>query len=107
MISKEQILGVTKIIVEELQPKQIFLFGSYAMGKANIESDLDLLVIVDKSDLPKRKRVEPIYLSLLKNNKMVNADILVRTQGEIEEWKNVSQAFLTSILPTAKLIYEG
>ena len=107
MISKEQILEVTQVIVETVKPKQIYLFGSYAKGTANSESDLDLLVIVNKSELPKRKRVEPIYLSLLKNNKMVNADILVRTQGEIDEWKNVSQAFLTSILPTAKLIYEG
>ena len=107
MISKEQILGVTQIIVDTLKPKQIYLFGSYANGTANNESDLDLLVIVDKSELPKRKRVEPIYLSLLKNNKMVNTDILVRTQSEVDEWKEVSQAFLTSVLPTAKLIYEG
>ena len=107
MISKEQILGVTQIIVDTLKPKQIYLFGSYANGTANSESDLDLLVIVDKSELPKRKRVEPIYLSLLKNNKMLNTDILVRTQSEVDEWKEVSQAFLTSVLPTAKLIYEG
>ena len=107
MITNEQILAVTKIIVDIVQPKQIYLFGSYANGTANSESDLDLLVIVNKSELPKRKRVEPIYLSLLKNKKMVNTDILVRTESEIEEWKNVSQAFLTSILPTAKLIYEG
>ena len=107
MITNEQILAVTKIIVDIVQPKQIYLFGSYANGTANSESDLDLLVIVNKSELPKRKRVEPIYLSLLKNKKMVNTDILIRTESEIEEWKNVSQAFLTSILPTAKLIYEG
>lgn len=34
----------------------VFVFGSYATGRANDESDLDLLVVVDSSSEPRRHR---------------------------------------------------
>lgn len=34
-----------------LNPIAIYLFGSYAYGKPSFDSDLDLLVIVESSDL--------------------------------------------------------
>ena len=106
MITKEQIQEVTKVIVDTVHPQKVYMFGSYAKGTATEDSDLDLLVVVKDSVLPKRKRTIPIYMSFFKMKATVNTDILVRTEAELREWENVPQAFMTSILPTAKLIYE-
>ena len=34
----------------------VFVIGSYARGTVRPESDLDLLIVVDESDVPRRKR---------------------------------------------------
>ncbi|MBN1604436.1 MAG: nucleotidyltransferase domain-containing protein [Chitinispirillaceae bacterium] len=52
MISNEIIKELTLIIIENEKPDKIILFGSYAKGNANDESDLDLLVVKD-GDLPR------------------------------------------------------
>lgn len=40
----ENIISLVKPIAEKYQVKEIYLFGSYARGEANVDSDLDFLV---------------------------------------------------------------
>ena len=48
---------ITDCIVREYQPDKIILFGSWARGNADEQSDIDLLVISDREkDLPRYKR---------------------------------------------------
>lgn len=47
MITKEQIQEATKRLVEVYQPEAIYLFGSYAWGEPNEDSDIDLMVVVN------------------------------------------------------------
>jgi predicted nucleotidyltransferase len=42
---------MTRRLVEEFQPEQVILFGSYAWGVPHPYSDVDLMVIVGQSDL--------------------------------------------------------
>ncbi|MBL7813471.1 MAG: nucleotidyltransferase domain-containing protein [Saprospiraceae bacterium] len=46
MISQEQIQEATRRLVEAYNPVAIYLFGSYAWGEPNEDSDLDLMVVV-------------------------------------------------------------
>jgi uncharacterized protein len=48
MITKENIEEVTRRLVDTYQPVAIYLFGSYAWGEPNEDSDIDLMVIVDE-----------------------------------------------------------
>ena len=51
MISETTIHEVVQRLVNEFNPEQVILFGSYAWGTPSEEdSDLDLLVIVPQSD---------------------------------------------------------
>lgn len=50
MISQETIEEVKNRLVKVYDPIAIYLFGSYAWGTPNKDSDLDLLIVVDKSD---------------------------------------------------------
>lgn len=51
----EKLRAITQAIVDQFQPEQIILFGSYAWGTPNEDSDIDLLVIKE-SDEAQRKR---------------------------------------------------
>ena len=54
MVTKEQIQEVTRRLVEVYQPEAIYLFGSYAWGEPNADSDIDLMVIVKDSNNSER-----------------------------------------------------
>lgn len=49
MISQEKIQEATKRLVEAYDPVAIYLFGSYAWGEPNEDSDLDFMVILSDS----------------------------------------------------------
>ncbi len=94
---------IVKRIVSAVDPIYIILFGSYAYGKPNKESDLDILVVMD-SDLPRYKRSIPIYRALA--GLLISKDIVVYTPSEIDEWSDVKNSFITSIIRKGKVIYE-
>jgi predicted nucleotidyltransferase len=56
MIKKEVIEEVKNRLVKAYDPVAIYLFGSYAWGKPDEESDLDLLVVVEESDQKPHRR---------------------------------------------------
>jgi predicted nucleotidyltransferase len=94
-------------IVQQLlragDPKKIILFGSQARGQASAESDYDLLVI-EYSSVPRHRRAAPYRRALrdLGHPK----DILVWTQSEIDDWKNVPNAFITTVVREGLVLYE-
>ena len=57
MISPEMIEEVKNRLVSTYNPEKIYLFGSYAWGTPDEESDLDLLVVVKTSDEKSHKRI--------------------------------------------------
>lgn len=104
MITDQQIELLTEVIVQTMHPKKVYIFGSYATGTATVDSDIDILVEVEKSDLPKRKRPLELYRKIAAQIRL-NAEILVRTSSEIAYDKPLSNSFLTTILQEAKVIY--
>lgn len=102
-VDDELLKEIVSRIVDAVHPERIVLFGSYAYGRPKDESDLDILVVMD-SELPRYKRSVSIYRALA--GLLIPKDILVYTQEEIEEWSEVQQAFITTILKKGKVIYE-
>jgi predicted nucleotidyltransferase len=90
-------------IVSSVDPERIVLFGSYAYGQPKKNSDLDILVIMN-SKLPRYKRSVPIYNALA--GLLIPKDIVVYAPEEIEEWEDVPQAFISTIIKNGKVIYE-
>ena len=103
-VDEEFLKEVVKRIVSAVDPEKIILFGSHAYGKPKKGSDLDLLVVVKESSLPRYRRSVPIYKALA--GILIPKDILVYTEKEIEEWSNVPLAFITTIIRKGKVIYE-
>ncbi|MBW2039830.1 MAG: nucleotidyltransferase domain-containing protein [Deltaproteobacteria bacterium] len=48
---------ITDKIVQTLKPEKIFLFGPHAYGRPGKDSDLDLLIIMESSERPAKRRI--------------------------------------------------
>lgn len=78
----------------------IVLFGSYARGRRDLLTDLDLLVVM-KSNLPFIERLSPIQQKLAPR---VQADIFVYTPEEFEEMK--IRPFVKHALATGTVLHQ-
>lgn len=103
MIEITKINDIVARIASKFNPDKIILFGSYASGTPNNDSDIDLLIIQD-TDLPRHKRSFDIQKLLI--GSMIPMDILVYTNNEFEKEKNEKYSFLNSAIKTSKILYE-
>ena len=79
-----QIAILKDLILETIPVEQIYLFGSYANGKATTGSDLDMYVIMkDDASLPEIKAEQKIALATI-GRKTMPADILVSKKSRFE-----------------------
>ncbi|RPI14445.1 MAG: nucleotidyltransferase domain-containing protein [Ignavibacteriae bacterium] len=90
-------------IVDNYGPDKIILFGSYATGSIHINSDIDLLIIKD-SPLPRHRRGSEVRKYLY--GTMVPMDIVVYTNKEIEEDKDLKFSFIYNVMKSGKVLYE-
>jgi predicted nucleotidyltransferase len=103
MIETTKINEIVSRIAIRFNPDKIILFGSYAAGNPNSDSDIDLLIIKD-TDLPRHKRSFDIQKSLI--GSMIPMDILVYTAKEFELEQKEKNSFLFSAIKTSKILYE-
>jgi len=81
--------------------RRVILFGSYARGRRDLYTDLDLLVVMD-SDLDFVTRNAAVAGQIRCG---VALDLLVYTPAEIE--RTQEQPFLRHVLATGKVVYEN
>lgn len=90
MISKEKIDEAVRRLVKTYNPLKIYLFGSYAWGTPNEDSDLDFLVVIKESSERSYKRPIAGYGAM--RGLMIPTDILVYTKDEFNDWsKNITK----------------
>jgi predicted nucleotidyltransferase len=79
----------------------VVLFGSYARGRRDLFTDLDLLVVVEDSDLDFITRTADLYQRLQPG---VDMDLVVYTRQEFEQMRG--GGFVRQALITGKVLYE-
>jgi predicted nucleotidyltransferase len=77
IIPMETIREMGKLIGERFHPQKVILFGSYARGEATIDSDVDLMVVME-SAAEWYKRSVPIRLAI-SEHWVEPMDIIVRS----------------------------
>jgi len=92
---------IKKQIVEKLMPlspEKIIVFGSYAYGEPNDDSDLDLYVVTKDDFTPKSwKENNTLYLSVSKQlrdlRKKIPIDLIVHTKQMHKKLKQLDSNF--------------
>jgi predicted nucleotidyltransferase len=103
MIETGQIMEIVNRIAVNYNPVRIILFGSYAKGNYNDDSDLDFILIKDTS-VSRNKRaleVRRLFYGL-----PVAMDFKIYTSSEFERELANQYSFLSSAIKDSKVLYE-
>jgi predicted nucleotidyltransferase len=105
MLENNQIIETIKIIAHQYLPEaQVLLFGSRARNESRIDSDYDILFIINQTLAPKDKIpiISKIRKSLLQYE--IRSDIIIQSKGEIDKNKNLPGHIVRSILKEAIIL---
>jgi predicted nucleotidyltransferase len=87
--------------------RKVILFGSFARGEQTARSDIDLLVVEEGEFGPKRsRRKEMVGLRRLLAEAPTPVDVLVYSETEWEQWKNVPCHVIGAASRDGKVLYE-
>ncbi len=103
-ITPELINYIIEKIVQEIKPEKIILFGSYAKGNFNQDSDLDLFIIKESEESSRivRRKVEALLWG-----RRFPVDLLVRKPEEVEwNFRAKNPLYLHHIFKDGKVVYE-
>lgn len=94
---------ICRRIAEEFKPEKIILFGSYAYGKPTMESDVDLLVVMEFEGghfFQAHKITQRLSLAL-------PLDLLVYTPQQLQYRLEIGDRFIREIVEQGKVMYEA
>jgi len=101
-----QIARLCAVIAREFQPEKIILFGSWAYGKPDTDSDIDLLVVMPFEGSPFRQ-AGTILNRVIQAVGVLPLDLLVRTAEQLDERLTIGDGFVRDILERGKVLYEA
>ena len=101
-----------KECLKKLNPHLVVLFGSYAYGNPEPDSDFDLMVVTNDEFIPqtfKEKTVLYIAVSqyILPVSQKVSVDLIVYTKPMFRQFVENGSSFSKEILNKGVVLYEG
>ena len=103
MVDMKKIRDLTSLIAREFDPDRIILFGSYASGQPDYDSDVDILVVLPFKGKAVRKAIE------IRNrvNAHMPLDLIVRTPEQVAERIAMNDCFMREIVERGRTLYEA
>ena len=103
MVEMKKIRDLTSLIAREFDPDRIILFGSYASGQPDYDSDVDILVVLPFKGKAVRKAIE------IRNrvNARIPLDLIVRTPEQVAERIAMNDCFMREIVEKGRTLYEA
>ena len=103
--ARNTILDIVDKIRQEYQPDKIILFGSYAYGHPDRDSDIDLLIIKDTQErfIDRLFNVTKIASD---PKRLTPLEVIVLTPEEIRERLQIGDQFLREALNKGEVLYE-
>ena len=98
------ISGLTEKIRNDYKPEKVILYGSFAYGNPDKDSDIDLFIIKDTNDRPIDRRVTVRRMvSKLRNGYPFSS--IVVTPEELERRINIGDQFFEEIILKGEVLY--
>ncbi len=94
-----------KLIGKRFRPDKVILFGSYARGEGGVNSDVDLLVVME-SAAPWFKRSGPIR-SVLSEHWNEPVDVIVRSPKIYHRYKGIAYSLEHEATKDGVVLYEA
>jgi predicted nucleotidyltransferase len=91
-------------IVDRFHPVNIILFGSYARGTADADSDVDLLVVMKVKDSRRRQAVE---IDLALSDRTFPPDLIVVTLEEFDKYRDTVGHILYPAVREGKILHDA
>ncbi|MBN1105256.1 MAG: nucleotidyltransferase domain-containing protein [Deltaproteobacteria bacterium] len=101
---REVVQPIVRRIVSGYSPHKIILFGSYANGKADEDSDIDLLIIKDTEKPPLERWMEVKRL-VRDRSRRASVSPLVYTRNEIEDRLAMKDFFIQEVMEEGEVLY--
>lgn len=103
MVRKSHIEHYVEQLADAVRPERIVLFGSYAYGKPNGASDVDLLVVMPHSghDAQEAVRIRQRFTAPFP------LDLIVRTPENLRMRLEAGDLFLKTIMTQGEVLYEA
>lgn len=102
MVSADQIICFVNRLVARYAPQRVVLFGSYAYGKPDHDSDVDLLITRGRWSMSPLTAAGRMRVELGVPFAM---DLIVRLQGEMEHRAAAGDCFAAEILQKGITLY--
>jgi predicted nucleotidyltransferase len=108
IVVTDQVLDeMVQAIIQEIDPEQIYLFGSHARGTARPDSDVDLLIVERQPFGPHRSRWQELArIRRALSQFRVSKDIIVYSRDEVAKWQHAVNHIVSRGLREGKLLYE-
>ncbi|MEI6208098.1 MAG: nucleotidyltransferase domain-containing protein [Desulfuromonadales bacterium] len=106
-VTEELLEEMTEIIVREINPRMVVLFGSHARGTARPDSDLDFLIVEDGPfNSVRSRRAEMVRLWRLLGDYFIAKDFLVYSPEEVAKWEEVKTHVVHHAMKEGRVLYE-
>ena len=90
-------------VASEFLPERVILFGSYANGQADAESDVDLLIV-----MPGEQSGVLVAAEIITRLKpTIPVELIVRSSRKLDERLALNDYFLREILTSGKVLYSA
>ena len=102
MVNDNKIDIIRDSIVQYYNPEKIILFGSYAYGSPNENSDIDLLIVMEFEGKSSRKSLE-IWKKIKPN---FSIDLIVRTPEDFVRRYDQGDPLIGDAVDKGRILYE-
>ncbi len=90
---------------------KVILFGSYASGKPETDSDIDLLIVTNDNYIPKNykekmKLYHKVSSQLIELKKKIPIDLIVHTNPMHEAFIRLGSMFSKEVMKKGIILYE-
>jgi len=105
MVMSSIIGKIVEKIINKFNPEKVVLFGSYAWGSPEKDSDIDLFIVKDFNGrrFEELKRIRRI---ISEENSEAPIDVLIYKPDEVEDKILKENSFILKILKDGRILYE-